>query len=85
MGPIWASTTMLLAEGLDSIDQHQLARALRIDFYRMVQQSGMSENFDAKTGAALRDPAYTWASSLYLILAHQLWSSDERQVSDRVT
>ena len=24
-------------------------------------------------GAALRDPAYTWTSSVYLLFAHELW------------
>lgn len=32
----------------------------------------MAENFDAKTEAALRDPAYTWTSSVYLIFAARL-------------
>jgi len=72
-GPIWAPTTMLLAEGLDGAGENKLATNLRADFCRMAQQSGMSENFNAVTGAGLRDPAYTWTSSVYLIFAHQLW------------
>jgi glycogen debranching enzyme len=71
-GPIWAPSSMLLAEGLDSMGQRQLARRLRVDFCNMAQKSGMSENFDAVTGAALRDTAYTWTSSVYLIFAHEL-------------
>jgi putative isomerase len=39
----------------------------------MAQRSGMSENYDAQTGAFLRDPAYTWTSSVYLPFAHKLW------------
>ena len=74
-GPIWAPVTMLLAEGLDSTGEHALAKKLREDFCRMAQQSGMYENFDAITGAGLRDPAYTWTSSVYLIFAHELLSS----------
>jgi hypothetical protein len=68
---------MLLAEGLDSVGQRRLAHDLRVDFCKMAQQSGMAENFDAKTGAPLRDPAYTWTSSVYLIFAHQLWKEDK--------
>jgi putative isomerase len=71
-GPIWAPVTMLLAEGLDAAGEHALARKLREDFCRMAQLNGMYENFDAITGAGLRDPAYTWTSSVYLIFAHQL-------------
>ena len=81
LGPIWAPTTMLLAEGLDSVSQRRLAHDLRVDFCKMAQQSGMAENFDAKTGAPLRDPAYTWTSSVYLIFAHQLWKEDKRAMA----
>ena len=42
----------------------------------MAQKSGMSENYDAQSGAALRDPAYTWTSSVYLLFAHKLWRED---------
>jgi putative isomerase len=71
-GPIWAPATMLLAEGLDSAGEHALAKKVREDFCRMAQRSGMYENFDAISGDGLRDPAYTWTSSVFLIFAHQL-------------
>jgi glycogen debranching enzyme len=74
-GPIWAPTTMLMVEGLDSVGETSLARKLREEFCQMAQQSGMYENFDAVTGEGLRDPAYTWTSSVYLIFAHQLLTS----------
>jgi len=74
-GPIWAPpVTMLLAEGLDSAGEYSLAKKMREDFCRMAQHSGMYENFNAITGDGLRDPAYTWTSSIYLIFAHQLLS-----------
>jgi glycogen debranching enzyme len=72
-GPIWAPPSMLIAEGLDSMGQKNTAHDLRVDFCNMAQRSGMSENYDAQTGAALRDPAYTWTSSVYLLFAHKLW------------
>jgi glycogen debranching enzyme len=72
-GPIWAPSTMILVEGLDSAGEHGLAANLRVDFCKMAQQSGMSENFDAISGKGRGDPAYTWTSSIYLIFAHQLW------------
>jgi hypothetical protein len=37
----------------------------------MVNLSGMAENFDALTGAGLRDRAFTWTSSVFLILGHE--------------
>jgi glycogen debranching enzyme len=73
-GPIWAPVTMLLAEGLEAAGEYDLAKKVREDFCQMAQQSGMYENFDAITGEGLRDPAYTWTSSVYLIFAHQLLS-----------
>jgi putative isomerase len=73
-GPIWAPTTMILAESLDEIGKRQMADSLREEFCRMAQAEGMSENYDALTGKALRDPAYTWASSVYLIFAHELYT-----------
>jgi len=73
LGPIWAPNSMLLAEGLDSIGHKVLAEELRLDFCKMAQRNGFSENFDAIGGTGLRDPAYTWTSSVYLIFAHQLW------------
>jgi putative isomerase len=57
-----------------SSDGAPLAKKVREDFCRMAQQGGMYENFDATTGDGLRDPAYTWTSSVYLIFAHQLLS-----------
>ena len=72
-GPIWAPTTMILAESLDEVGQKRLADSLREEFCRMAQTEGMSENYDALTGKALRDPAYTWTSSVYLIFAHEIF------------
>lgn len=31
----------------------------------------MAENFDALTGKPLRDQAYTWTASVFLVLAHE--------------
>jgi hypothetical protein len=76
-GPIWAPATMILAEGLDSAGEQALAKKVREDFCRMVQQSGMYENFDAISGDGLRDPAYTWTSSVFLIFANQLLSGGD--------
>src|ERR1700733_2533022 len=71
-GPIWAPSTMIITEGLDAIGEHTLSESLKERFCRMAQKSGMAENFDAQTGDALRDPAYTWTSSVFLLFAHEL-------------
>jgi glycogen debranching enzyme len=71
-GPIWAPSTMMIVDGLESSGERELARELKLRYCRMAVKSGFSENFDAVSGRGLRDPAYTWSSSVFLILAHQL-------------
>ena len=71
-GPIWAPSTMLVVDGLVACGEKEFAAEVAGRFCRTVAKSGMAENFDALTGAALRDPAYTWTSSVFQILAHDL-------------
>jgi glycogen debranching enzyme len=71
-GPIWAPSTMMIVDGLESSGEREFARELKLRYCRMAVKSGFSENFDAVSGRGLRDPAYTWSSSVFLILAHQL-------------
>jgi hypothetical protein len=63
---------MILATGLDEMGEHSLADLLKERFCLMAQKTGMAENFDAMTRDALRDPAYTWTSSVFLVFAHEL-------------
>ena len=71
-GPIWAPSTMIIAEGLDSVGETQFARELRLRFCRMAARGGFAENYDAISGSPQDDPSYTWTSSVFLIFAHQL-------------
>lgn len=77
-GPIWAPSTMLLVEGLAACGEERLARELSHEFCDMAARSGMAENFDALTGEGLRDPAYTWTSSVFLILGHDYLAQASR-------
>lgn len=70
-GPIWAPSTMLLVEGVAAAGDAELAREVSRRFCRMLNKSGMAENFDALTGEGLRDRAFTWTSSVFLILGHE--------------
>ena len=72
LGPIWAPETMIAVDGLKACGEQELARDLALRFCRMCKKSGFAENFDAKTGEPLRDKAYTWTASVFLILAHEL-------------
>lgn len=70
-GPIWAPSTMLLVEGVAAAGDLELAQDVSSRFCSMLSRSGMAENFDALTGEGLRDRAFTWTSSVFLILGHE--------------
>jgi putative isomerase len=70
-GPIWAPSTMIIVDGLLRGGREQLARDLADRFCSMVARSGMAENFDALNGEGLRDRAYTWTASIFLVLASE--------------
>jgi len=68
-GPIWAPSTVLVEDGLRRAGHTALADEISQRFRALCEKSGFAENFDAETGAGLRDRAYTWTASSYLILA----------------
>jgi hypothetical protein len=68
-GPVWAPSTVLIEDGLRRAGHTDLADEVSRRFRALCERSGFAENFDAKTGAGLRDRAYTWTASSYLILA----------------
>jgi len=70
-GPIWAPSTMLIVDGLKESGETSLAKDIVLKFANMCSKSGFAENYDALTGEGLRDRAYTWTSSVFLILAHE--------------
>ena len=72
-GPIWAPTTLLIVDGLLSAGEQELALEIARRFCAMATKSGMAENYNALTGEGLRDPAFTWTSSVFLILGYLLY------------
>ena len=71
-GPIWAPATYLVIDGLNRGGRRDLAVDLAQRFDRLVRQAGgYYENFDAKTGKGLKCKAYTWTSSVHLLLLHE--------------
>lgn len=68
-GAVWAPTMLVFIDGLWRADRRDFARELADRFCRVCEKEGFAENFSALTGRALRDPAYTWTSSVYLILS----------------
>ena len=70
-GPIWAPSTVLIESGLRRTGFTELADTVSERFRALCEKSGFAENFDAVTGAGLRDRAYTWTASSYLHLARE--------------
>ncbi|MEU8078920.1 trehalase family glycosidase [Catellatospora citrea] len=68
-GPIWAPSTVLIEDGLRRAGHTELADDISNRFRALCEKSGFAENFDAQSGAGLRDRAYTWTASAYLVLA----------------
>ncbi|MGW1024931.1 amylo-alpha-1,6-glucosidase [Streptomyces sp. NPDC002577] len=68
-GPIWAPATVLIEDGLRRAGHHRLADDISARFRALCETHGFAENFDALTGTGLRDRAYTWTASSYLLLA----------------
>jgi hypothetical protein len=68
-GPIWAPATVLIEDGLRRAGHHRLADEISARFRTLCETHGFAENFDALTGTGLRDRAYTWTASSYLLLA----------------
>jgi glycogen debranching enzyme len=68
-GPIWAPSTALIEDGLRRSGFPELADTVSDRFRRLCESSGFAENFDAETGAGLRDQAYTWSAAVYLMFA----------------
>jgi putative isomerase len=71
-GPIWAPAMYLVIDGLNRGGRRDLAIDLAQRFDRLIRQAGgYYENFDAKTGKGLKTKAYTWTSSVHLLLLHE--------------
>lgn len=70
-GPIWAPSTVIVEDGLRRAGHNELADRVSRGFRSLCEKSGFAENFDAVTGDGLRDRAYTWTASAYLLLAHE--------------
>lgn len=68
-GPIWAPSTALIEDGLRASGFTEVADTVNARFRALCEKSGFAENFDAVTGAGLRDRAYTWTAAVYLMFA----------------
>ncbi|MFO7821391.1 MAG: trehalase family glycosidase [Lentisphaeria bacterium] len=70
-GPVWAPSTFLAVAGLDRAGYGDLADTIAQRFCKLCAESGFAENYNAVTGEPLRDPAYTWTASVFLLFAER--------------
>ena len=72
---------LLFVDAMDRCGRADLGDELARRYTAMAARSGMAENFDAQTGAGLRDPAFTWTSSVFLLLGQRLLSRQQESVA----
>ena len=56
---------------LERCHHDELVKKRAESFVDRVNKNGFAENFNALTGKALRDRAYSWTSSIYLIIKNE--------------
>ncbi|MBU5442512.1 amylo-alpha-1,6-glucosidase [Paenibacillus sp. MSJ-34] len=71
LGPIWAPVAYLFIDALRDNGYNEFATRLAAKFMDLTLAGGMAENFDPFSGQGLVDPAFTWTSSVFLMLAEQ--------------
>lgn len=72
-GPIWGPATVMVVDGLHRAGACEQAREVAQRYCRMCAADGcLAENYNAETGRGLRDRAYTWGASAFLICARLL-------------
>jgi hypothetical protein len=62
---------MLVVDGLRRAGEEVLARRIARAACRAMARCAFRENWDPLTGAGRMELAYTWTSSVYLVLAHE--------------
>lgn len=72
-GPIWAPVMLMITSVLDEMNEISFSKDVTRRFVDCLTENGMAENFDAKKGKGLVDPAFAWTSSVYL---HYLFEND---------
>lgn len=70
-GAVWPPTMYMLIDALDRCGEQKMAKDLAKAFCDMCTKEGFAENFNPISGKGLVDPAYTWTSSVFILLAHE--------------
>ena len=70
-GPVWAPSTFLIVEGLKNCGEEKLAKEVAFRFCKLCRKSGFAENYNALSGAPLRDNGYTWTTNVFLSFMYE--------------
>jgi hypothetical protein len=68
-GPMWAPAVMMIVDGLMDAGEIDLGREIARRFCDACRTNGFAECYNPLTGASIHDPAYTWAASVFVVLA----------------
>ena len=68
---VWPPPVMIAVSGLMDSGETALAQRIARRYCRATAKCFFRENHDPLTGEGRSDVSYTWASSVYLILAHE--------------
>lgn len=77
LGPIWAPTSYLMIDALNSCGREKMAKRLAQKFCCVTNTGLMSENYDPFTGEGYDDPAFSWPSCVLLQLLYEMKVSEE--------
>lgn len=68
LGPVWAPETYIFVDALQQADYDEDASRIAEKFCEATLIGGLAENFNAHTGAGNDDLAFSWTSSVFLLL-----------------
>ncbi|MEM7276223.1 MAG: trehalase family glycosidase [Actinomycetota bacterium] len=76
-GPSWINMMWLLAEGLDSCGEAEVAARVRRGVWELVSSAGFAEYFDPRRGLALggADGRFSWSAALLIDIAERFGAS----------
>lgn len=70
-GAIWPPIMYMLIDAMERCGEKEMSIDLAKKYCDMCKIEGFAENFNPVTGKGLVDPAYTWGSSVFILLAHE--------------
>jgi len=63
-GSVWVNLNWMVAEGLREHGEHELSGRIARETRAVIEGAGMREHFDARTGAGLGAPDFSWTAAL---------------------